>query len=157
MDRLFMKINLDDVDFERYSEVKVIAKDSSTELGQVMYEAYKGTIDYDDETVEQAIDEMRGTLNGKYGKLIKDASVYIENNGAIASAIIYCFFEEESMPLLTFSMTRASEKGKGHAKRLIKESLMRLKELGYSLCCLYVTKGNEPAISIYKTIGFNEN
>ena len=127
-----------------------------TALGEVMYEAYLGTIDYDGESKEDAAEEMKGTLAGKYGKPISSACLLIGEE-EVASAIIYTWYEEEKMPLLTFSMTRASEKGKGYAKKLIKESLMRLKEDGYAECCLFVTDGNEPAISIYKKIGFKEH
>ena len=48
----------------------------------------------------------------------------------------------------------ATSKGKGHAKNLLRASLSFLNKAGYSECCLFVTEGNEPAISIYKSLGF---
>ena len=154
VNRILMKLNLDEINFERSKNAKKIKKEDSFALGEVMYEAYKGTIDYDGETIDEAAEEVKGTLDGKYGHLIDSACLTLENSNRIASAIFFTWFEDEEMPLLTFSMTRVSEKGKGFAKELIKESLMRLKELKYSKCCLFVTEGNEPAISIYKSIGF---
>lgn len=156
MNRLLMKLDLNEIKFDRFEEAREIVPTDTFGLGEVMYEAYKGTIDYGGETKEEAEEEIKGTIEGKYGKLISPACLVVEKSKKIASAIIYSWFEDEKMPLLTFSMTRASEKGKGFAKKLIQESLMRLSEQGYSNCCLVVTEGNEPAISIYKSLGFAE-
>lgn len=75
-------------------------------------------------------------------------------NGQVASVIIFNWFEEKQLPLLTFSMIRASSEGRGHAKNLLKTGLTVLNKAGYSECCLFVTEGNEPPISIYKALGF---
>jgi ribosomal protein S18 acetylase RimI-like enzyme len=51
-------------------------------------------------------------------------------------------------------VSRSASKGKGFAKKLLKASLGVLSRAGYEKCCLVVTEGNEPAYSIYKSLGF---
>lgn len=123
-------------------------------LGHVMYEAYLGTIDYNGETLDEAKSEIRETFQGKYGKIIASACFLTEENLRITSAAVFSWYEKEQMPLLTFTMTRASHKGQGLATKLLKNGLVALAKEGYSNCCLAVTEGNEPAISIYKALGF---
>ncbi len=154
MNRFLMKCNLATWKSDLTMGMRKISLSDSKVLGEVMYEAYKGTIDYSDETVEEARTEVEETLKGKYGKTIEDACLLIEENGQVVSAVIFNWFEKKQLPLLTFSMTRASAKGKGHAKNLLKSGLSVLNQAGYSECCLFVTEGNEPAISIYKKLGF---
>lgn len=149
-----MKCDLSEWNTGMTPGMRKISLSDSKVLGEVMYEAYKGTIDYSGETIEEAGKEVEETLNGKYGKIIEDACLLIEENGQVASALIFNWFEEKQLPLLTFSMTRASCKGKGNAKKLLKAGLTVLNKAGYSECCLFVTEGNEPAISIYKALGF---
>jgi hypothetical protein len=45
------------------------------------------------------------------------------------------------MPLLTFTMTRSSFKGRGYAKMLLKAGLNELIRAGQTQCCLVVTRG----------------
>lgn len=154
MNRFLMKCDLSKWNTDLTPGMRKILLSDSKALGEVMYEAYKGTIDYAGETIEEASKEVEETLNGKYGKIIEDACLLIEEDDQVASALIFNWFEEKQLPLLTFSMTRAASKGKGHATNLLKAGLTVLNKAGYTECCLFVTEGNEPAISIYKALGF---
>lgn len=118
-----MKTDLATWNYHEVSGVRKIIPSDLKELGVVMYDAYLGTIDYSGESIEDATVEVEETFNGKYGKIIDDACLLTKENGQIASAVIFNWFEEEQMPLLTFSMTRASFKGKGHAKKLLQAGL----------------------------------
>lgn len=154
MAKFKMKINLQEANFERSSSAETINFNDFSELGDVMYEAFKGTIDYDDESREDATVEVKNTLEGKYGKIVADACLKIKEQEEIASAIVYNILEEDNLPMMTFAMTREKFKRKGFSQQLIKESLMKLKDLGYKECLLFVTEGNKPAVSIYKKVGF---
>lgn len=123
-------------------------------LGTLMFDAYQGTIDYEGESPEEALRETEGTMAGKYGELIGPACLVQDEGGAIVSAVIFTWNGEERAPMLNYSMTRASHKGQGLAKRLILRGLHILKAMAYEDCYLVATEGNEPAISIYKKIGF---
>lgn len=125
-------------------------------LGLVMYDAYQGTVDYSGETIDEATAEICETLNAKYGPLISGASLLACEDEIAISAVLFTYFEEHQMPLLTFAMTKSSHKGQGIGKRLLNSGLASLADQGYSECCLYFTHGNEPAISIYRAMGFKE-
>ncbi|USN48515.1 MAG: GNAT family N-acetyltransferase [Pseudobdellovibrionaceae bacterium] len=154
MEKLKMALELQEISFERDENVQEILLADHVELGHVMYEAYLGTIDYSGESIEEAIEEVNGTLEGKYGKIINEACLQTKVEDEIASAIVCNILEKSGLPMITFAMTKAKFKGKGFSKKLIKEALMRLKDLGYKKCLLFVTDGNEPALSIYKKMGF---
>ena len=152
--RLLMKIDLSSWSSHHESAARKILNSDRPALGEVMYEAYRGTLDYSGETLEESSLEIAQTLDGKYGAIISQACLVVEADGKIASAVIFNWFEREKMPLMTFSMTRDSQKGKGYAKKLIRAGLGVLAREKYSECCLVVTDGNEPALSIYKSLGF---
>lgn len=134
--------------------VKNITLAEGTDLGRLMYDSYQGTIDYEGETLEESIQEINGTLSGKYGDLIESASLYVSEAGKIISSVIFVFYKKEDMPLLTFTMTHPDHRGKGLSQKLIKLAVNNLGNLGYKRCCLVVTDGNQPAQSIYEKLGF---
>lgn len=153
--RLSMKIKLpiSNISLEQTS-FRSISESDAEVLGEIMLEAYRGTIDSEGETLEDAIGEVKGTLSGKYGKFLWDVSLIAEIESTPAAAILFTWSEKDNMPLLAFSMTHAKFKGRGLASTLIRAGLSKLAEKDYKECCLVVTNGNEPAFSIYKKIGF---
>ncbi len=122
------------------------------ELGAVMLDAYKDTIDDEGETLEAAQNEIKSALEEKYGEFISDASFLIELNNKITSAILINLFEGK--PLITYVFTSKKNSGKGMAKHLIQKSINSLFDLGFEELCLFLTKGNLNAIRLYKKIGF---
>jgi ribosomal protein S18 acetylase RimI-like enzyme len=149
-----MKIKLPIHEMPINSTFRAISENDSEILGEIMLEAYRGTIDSEGETLEDAIEEAKGTLDGKYGKFLWDASMIAVVDSHPAAAILFTWSEKDNMPLLAFSMTHVKFKGQGLATKLIKAGLSKLSESNHKECCLVVTEGNEPAFSIYKKIGF---
>lgn len=138
-----------------FPEAFPITSDHAEILGTLMCEAYRDSIDYEGETVEQSIQEVRETLGGKYGKLIPEASFVVIRDSIALSAILFVDFEKEKMPLLAFTMTHPEFKGKGLSKKLIGLSLNNLEKIHHKECCLVVTEGNQPAQSLYEKLGFH--
>lgn len=124
-------------------------------LGHLMYHSYLGTIDYDGETLDQAIQEMSETLTGKYGKVNFPASLAVIDGGTAVAAVIFVDHAKLGMPLLAFTMTHPKFQGRGLAQGLITSCLRNLQEQAFAECCLVVTKGNRPAEDIYKKLGFS--
>ena len=133
-----------------------VAPADLTQIGELMYDSFLGTIDYEGETLEDAISEVVEVFKGKYGAVINDACLCVKENEVIISAVVFTWHERENMPLLAFTMTRSSHKGRGFAKNLLRAGFSELFGIGHAQCCLVVTKGNEPAMSIYKSFGFVE-
>ncbi len=57
-------------------------------LGRLMLDAYRGTVDYEGETIEDAVKEVAKTLRGGYGRFLPDCSLAIETNGVMSSACL---------------------------------------------------------------------
>ena len=124
------------------------------ELAELMLDAYKGTVDYEGESLEEAKEEISNLLAGKYGNFLKEHSFLCRVEGKLASATLVTL--EEGIPLLAFSMTRAEYKRQGYAKLLISATTDSLEKAGYRSLDLWVTESNHPAINLYRQLGFKD-
>jgi GNAT superfamily N-acetyltransferase len=152
--RLLMFKELAFTEHHKIPNSRMISKEDGILLGQLMYDSYKGTIDYEGETLEQSIEEMKGTLGGKYGEVNFPASFIVLEGKLAISAVIFVDFKKENMPLLAFTMTHPEFQGRKMSQALIKMGMNVLQEQGNKECCLVVTEGNQPAQSIYDKLGF---
>jgi ribosomal-protein-alanine N-acetyltransferase len=57
--------------------------------------------------------------------------------------------------ILTIAVRRAS-RGKGHGRHLMEETMRRLYRDHVAACFLEVDRGNEPAIGLYRALGFED-
>jgi GNAT superfamily N-acetyltransferase len=151
-----MRIALKIQDIPEYRNIRRISKDDIPSLGSLMLNSYKGTIDYEGETLEDAISEIQTTLNGKYGTFLEDCSFLAENNENAISAIIITWFEEIRNPLLSFLITHPKYRNQGLGTYLLKKSINALMDNGYHELYLAVTDGNRPAQHLFKKVGFQE-
>ncbi|UCE36447.1 MAG: GNAT family N-acetyltransferase [Thermoplasmata archaeon] len=133
-----------------------ISKEDIRILGSLMLNAYKGTIDYDGESIEDAISEIKATLNGKYGPFMEKCSFLMEESQKGISAIIVTWFDELKKPLLAFSMTHQEYKNQGFGTYLLKKSINALLDEDYHELYLVVTDGNMPALHLYEKMGFQK-
>ncbi len=123
-------------------------------LARLMFDAYRGTIDDEGGTLDDAMAEVEKTLGGGYGEALLDASFAVEGPSPqeLLSASIITLFRGE--PLLAFSMTSPAAQGRGLAGALIMECARALAELGHERLLLVVTRGNERAERLYEQLGF---
>jgi ribosomal protein S18 acetylase RimI-like enzyme len=126
----------------------------SAALGELMWSAYRGTID-DEYTVEaDALADAESTLAGVWGPVIWQASVSAATAGQlVAATILVRDTKHESTPLLAFALTMPACQGHGLGGWLIRESVARLAAMGESEVHLAVTRGNL-AQRLYERIGF---
>ncbi len=122
-------------------------------LGELMLAAYKGTIDYEGETLEDAISEIQDTLQGKYGLFLAECSFIIEDD-TILSACLVVLSEQMKAPLLVYSMTRPTAQNQGMATSLIQQCCNALLAKGYHELYLVVTSVNTAAQHLYQKMGF---
>ena len=88
--RLAMNINLsgfkiDDNNFE----FRNVCFDDYKAIGELDLLTIKNTIEFEGETLEESIIEMKSTFEGKYGTFLPQASYLIMNKGEIVSAVIF--------------------------------------------------------------------
>ncbi len=123
-------------------------------LADLMFESYQGTVDYDGESRDEAVAEVRRTLDGDYGSLVFPTSLVIEKDERLASATLVTLHGKPLRPFLAFSMTHPDEKRKGLAAGLLRQTVNRLLEEGYEELSLVVTRSNRPAVRLYEGLGF---
>lgn len=121
-------------------------------LGGLMYGAYVGSIDYDGETPEQALAEVRKTYAGEYGPFDPRHSTVAERSGRLVSATLVTRWQER--PFVAFTMTDPAFARQGLARATLERSMHLLRRSGETELRLVVTIDNHPARLLYESLGF---
>ncbi len=121
-------------------------------LGRLLHDAYKGTVDDDGQTFEQAVQEVKETFFGRYGAMIWTASHVVLDGGTIVCCSVVTNYQHN--PLIAFAATLPEYQGKGLCTQVMTESIRALARMGRPLVKLVVTEKNERALSLYHHLGF---
>ncbi|MEK6579233.1 MAG: GNAT family N-acetyltransferase [Bdellovibrionota bacterium] len=149
-----MRINTREISADDCIRSAQIFSDDYKLLGALMLCSYRVTIDDEGETDVQCIEEIKGTLAGKYGPFLDFASFMIcDSEKALSASAVT---EYKGKPLLAFSMTNPTHQGKGYARFLIERSISALFKKGWPELYLVVTEGNAPAEFLYQKLGFKK-
>ncbi|MFG2074030.1 GNAT family N-acetyltransferase [Nonomuraea maritima] len=123
-------------------------------LGQLMWDAYRGTPDEEDAggSVAEATEEIRLTFTGEHGPFLPTAS-FVADDGAqpVGAALVTVW---KDVPLLAYVFTAPSHAGRGLGRRLIEAAMHALGEQGYPLLSLAATEDNVRARRLYASLGF---
>lgn len=117
-------------------------------LAELMLDAYVDTIDYDDEDLEDALDEVRSFFGGtpqcehSYVAIVDDV---------VASAILVSLVD--GTPFIGYVMTASDYKNQRLARRLATEAITSLAASGYERVVLYITDGNRPSERLFRSVG----
>lgn len=123
-------------------------------IAGLMVDGYRGTIDFEDETDDDALDELRGAAAGSNGPVLRGAWLMARAaDGSPAAAIAVVRWHE--MPFISYVFTAAAKKRRGYAGALIQRVAIELHAAGERELVLFVTVGN-PARSLYERLGFVE-
>jgi GNAT superfamily N-acetyltransferase len=123
-------------------------------LAILLFAAYRGTIGDEGNSFADALEEIRKTFRGDYGRFLPGCSSIVEEGEFLSSACLVSFFEPHNAPLVVFLMTRPELKRRGLARRVLQCSMNLLLVEGYRRLTLVVTDGNDPAQRLYDTLGF---
>jgi GNAT superfamily N-acetyltransferase len=124
------------------------------DVARLMVDGYRGTIDFEGETDDDALEELEGAVAGANGPPLREAWLLSRTpEGTAASAI--CCIRWRGMPFISYVFTAADQKGRGYAGALIRHAAAALVEGGESELVLFVTVGN-PARTLYERLGFVE-
>lgn len=121
------------------------------QLAELMFHAYRGTIDDGGETLADAHVEARKFFDGGYGPLSLGCSEVTERDGRIVCATLVTRWE--GVPLLAMTMTHPEWKRRGLARASMLRVINMLCEHGEREVHLAVTAGN-PAETMYRQLGF---
>lgn len=150
--RLEMTLKLNPLPNPGNWPARPVRPDDAPALAALMLDAYRGTIDDEGETVEEALAEVNAMLDGKYGPWLADASFVVELDGRLAAASVITLWLD--IPLVAQIFTHPAYTNRGLGKFLLTRSINALYDQGYEELVLYVTEGNDSAQHLYTILGF---
>jgi L-amino acid N-acyltransferase YncA len=132
-------------------------QDDAEALAVLMIEAYRGTIDYDGETVEDARSEIQAYLAGERGGPAQLApSRLAEADGKVVAACLVAQWDKRQYSLITYVMTHAAWKQHGLGRQLVRASIDALRQDGHCEVRAVITAGNEPSERLFVGLGFRK-
>lgn len=123
-------------------------------LAVLMLDAYRGTIDFDDETLDDARAEVAGFLDGRDGPPMLECSWAAWSDGELAAACLAGWWAAREAPLIAYCLTRAIDKGRGLGTWLLARTLDALAEAGHGAVWAVITDGNLPSQALFRRAGF---
>jgi ribosomal protein S18 acetylase RimI-like enzyme len=97
---------------------------------------------------------VTGLLKGDSGRFMPDASYVVLEADRIVAAILVTHWM--GTPLVAELGVAKDRRGRGFGRGLVEASMGRLAGLGEPRIGLYVTLGNDPAIALYRSLGFDQ-
>lgn len=152
--RLKMRLALSPQQSSKVWSFRQVTPGDRDKLGALMLEAYRGTVDYEGETLEQSIEEAQSILDGKHGVFLPAASFVIEQEEQPNSAVLVMWYGGVRAPLVAVLMTLPDCAGMGMGAFLLQKAINALIDQGYEELYLFVTEANTPAVHLYKKLGF---
>lgn len=119
-------------------------------LARLMLDAYRGTIDYEGETIVEAAAEVDAWFASP--EPLPDRSlVALEGGGIVGAALLS---RVDGIPFVAYLYTDPAWKRRGIAEGLVRAAMASLAETGEDRIHLWVTAGNTAAERIYDRLGF---
>lgn len=130
-------------------QVRTVAPGDLVGLARLMLDAYVGTVDYDDENLDDAEQEVQSFL--KDGDSLLDRSYVVEDEGKILSAVLVSM--SHGRPFIGYVMTIPQYKKQGLARHVVTQALERLADDGHEGIVLYITEGNTASENLFRSVG----
>lgn len=125
----------------------VVAGDRDA-LARLMIEAYVGTIDYEGETISEALDEIDGWFAGS--SLLEHSYVAVVDD-RLVSAVLAMWIDDA--PFIAIVMTEPTSKKAGCGRAVTACSLSSMANAGHDHAVLYITKGNTASERLFTSLG----
>lgn len=132
-----------------HMRVRPISRDDLDDLARLMLDAYVGTIDYEGETFDDAIEEVRGFLESEAS--LPGRSFVVDDKGRIVSGVLVSMVE--GVPFIGYVMTIPSHENQGLARLVVGVALDRLADDGHESAVLYITDGNVASEALFRSVG----
>ena len=124
-------------------------------LAVLMIDAYLGTIDYDGETLEDALNEVQAYQRGdRGGQALLDQSRLAFVDEELVGACLASMWRERGVPVIAYVMTAAGWKGHSVAKLMLRMVLEGLAKAGYDEVRAVITEGNIPSERLFASFKF---
>lgn len=137
---------------------RTVDADAADRVGTLLLEAYRGTIDYRDETLDEMKQEARGFFDAKYGAPLLDACLVHEVDDQLVAAALFCDWNEPDAvvagPLVAYALVHPDFRGKGHGIAIVNAALSRLAAAKWGRVYAVITEGNVPSEQLFARLGF---
>jgi GNAT superfamily N-acetyltransferase len=150
--RADMTIRLQPVALESVPGMRAPTVDDKPGLARLLLDAYRGTVHDEGETIEQAFEEIERVFRGECGPVMLAESIVVERQGQLASATLLTRWQNR--PFVAHAITLPAWQRRGLARASMTSCMSRLHEQGEQWLSLTVTLENEPAVVLYKSLGF---
>ncbi len=117
-------------------------------LAELMLDAYIGTIDYEGETIDEAVGEVESWFDGSP---LLDHSYVAVVGGAFVSAVLVMMLD--GLPFIAIVMTRSDSKDQGLGRYVTATALVSLSDKGEEQVVLYITDGNTISEKLFLSLG----
>ena len=118
------------------------------DLAQLMLDAYVGTIDYEGETLAEAIAEVDSWFAGS--PLVDHSWGAWEGDGLRSATLV---MEVQSEPFIAIVMTHPEVKRTGYGASVVQASIGSLRNAGHSRVVFYITEGNTASEALFAYFG----
>ncbi len=116
-----------------------------------MMDAYRGTIDYEGETVDDARLEVAGYFDGD--PILEHSWIGVRGGSVVSACLVS---KQDDRPLIAYVMTAAHAKNQGVAAWLLGRCLDTLQAVGYVQADAWITDGNAPSERMFLKAGFSK-
>ncbi len=121
-------------------------------LGALMLDAYRGTLDDEGETLDDARAIARDLFAGGSGAFLWAVSEVTERDARLVAATMVTLWQD--LPFIAFMVTAPSHQRQGLARAGLVRAINRLAAGDETVVRLVVTQGNSRAEALYESLGF---
>lgn len=140
--------------------MRVMNEQDAEALALLMLDSYRGSVDDEGETLEEARHAIAQLFRGDFGTLDPELCLVVDDGTMLAAATIVTRDRVAPPPLrsgeafLAFSMTAPLWKRRGLGRAGLERVVEMLRARGEPRLHLVVTRTNEPATRLYRSMGF---
>lgn len=128
--------------------VRSLAPSDRDALAQLMLDAYVGTIDYEGESLDEALSEVDSWLADS--PLLEHSFAAVTDD-ELRSAILV--MELHGEPFIAIVMTHPAVKRMGYGGMVARATLESLRDAGHRRVVFYITNGNTASESLFSGLG----
>lgn len=125
-------------------------------LGELLLDAYVGTVDYEGEDLAASAGVIQDFFAGKEYTPDVSASVVAWRGPKAAALCMIAEWQARSCRFVEYVATRSNEKGRGVGRLVLGESLHRLSRAGHAEVRAVITVGNTASEALFRSLAFED-
>lgn len=138
-------------------DVTPLTPSDAPELAALMVSAYRGTIDDEGESEDDARAWIAAFFSGAApqvtgGQAVPGLSMGLRRDGALVSACLVTAYQAQAF--ISIVMTHPDRKGQGLAGQVLGASLKGIRSTGQVWVYAAITEGNRPSEALFSRVGF---